>query len=324
MKRMKDKSALITGGAGFIGSHLVDHLVQLGWSVRVIDNFSTGKKENLKHLKGNPNIEMVVGDLKKFEDCIKAVKGVETVFHLAANPEVRLSTTHPKIHFDENVVATFNLLEAIRKVSDAKCLLFASSSSVYGEPKEIPVSEEAPIRPVSVYGASKASCEALIHAYSKLYGIRALILRYANIIGPSLRHGVIYDLILKLRKNNRKLEILGDGTQIRSYLYITDVINANLMAHRHIRSHFDVFNVGNEDWLSVRELADIVTKTLGLNSVKYIYKPVAHGIGWPGDVKKIALDIRRIKGLGWNPEKGSAEAVKCTADVSVNDNEDFL
>jgi UDP-glucose 4-epimerase len=216
---MSVKFALVTGGAGFIGSHLVDRLVSDGWSVRILDNFGSGRMENIERHKGNRNVEIVRGDLKNPEIAEKAVRDVDVVFHYAANPEVRVSTITPEIHFNENVVATFNLLEAMRK-NDVEELIFASSSSVYGEPESIPVSEEAPIKPVSVYGASKAACENLIHAYTNLYGLKAVVLRYANVVGPRLRHGVIYDFIVKLGKNTKQLEILGDGAQKRSYIYI--------------------------------------------------------------------------------------------------------
>ena len=164
---------LVTGGAGFIGSHLVDRLVSEGYTVRVIDNLSSGRLENLKRHIESKNIELMIGDLKDPEVALRAVEGVKVVFHFGANPEVRVSTTNPEVHFRENIVATFNLLEAMRK-KGVRELVFASSSSVYGEPEEIPVGEDAPIRPVSVYGASKAACENLIHAYSKLYGIKAV------------------------------------------------------------------------------------------------------------------------------------------------------
>jgi len=154
---------------------------------------------------------------------------VDVVFHFAANPEVRVSTTNPEIHFNENVVATFNLLEAMRR-EGVKEMVFASSSSVYGEPDEIPVSEEAPVRPVSVYGASKAACESLIHAYSKLYGVKAVVLRYANVVGPRLKHGVVYDFVVKLRKSPSELEVLGDGKQVRSYIHVSDAVEATLIA----------------------------------------------------------------------------------------------
>ena len=303
---------LVTGGAGFIGSHLVDRLVAEGYSVRVVDNLSSGRLENLRrHLKLKA-IELIIGDLKDPQTAFKAVEGVDVVFHLAANPEVRVSTTNPEIHFNENVLATFRLLEAMRK-KGVKELVFASSSSVYGEPEVIPVGEDAPIKPVSVYGASKAACENLIHAYSKLYGIKAIVLRYANVVGPRLRHGVIWDFIIKLRRNPNELEILGDGKQVRSYIYVDDAVEATLLAWRKTASCFEVYNVASEDWIMVDEVADEVIKTMGLNNVKKTYRPVLHGVGWPGDVKKIALKIEKIKKLGLIPAMDSREAVKTTA-----------
>jgi UDP-glucose 4-epimerase len=304
--------ALVTGGAGFIGSHLADMLVDESIRVRIIDNLSSGKLENLVQYRNDSRVEIMIGDLKRFEDVLKAVEGVDTVFHFAANPEVRVSTTNPEIHFNENIVATFNLLEAMRK-RDVKELVFASSSSVYGEPEKIPVDEMAPVRPVSVYGASKAACENLIHAYSRLYGIRAVVLRYANVVGPRLRHGVIWDLINKLRKNPSELEILGDGMQVRSYIYIDDAVEATIIAWRKTNNSFEVYNVASEDWITVNEVVDEVIKAMGLSSVRKIYKPILHGIGWLGDVKRIELKIDKLRILGFKPTLSSREAVRITA-----------
>ena len=300
MSKIDVKFALVTGGAGFIGSHLVDRLVLEGWSVRIVDNFSSGRMENVEHHRGNRRVEILRGDLKSPKEAEEAVKGVDVVFHYAANPEVRLSTTNPDVHFNENVVATFNLLEAMRK-SDVEQLVFASSSSVYGEPESIPVSEDAPIKPVSVYGASKAACENLIHAYCNLYGLKAVV----------LRHGVIYDFIVKLCKNPKQLEILGDGTQKRSYIYIDDAVEATMIAYNAAAGkRFEVFNVGNEDYITVKEVADIVVDALKLRGVKYVYKPVDHGVGWRGDVKNIALSIDKIKSQGFKPQLDSRQSCK--------------
>jgi UDP-glucose 4-epimerase len=312
MGKMNAGFMLITGGAGFIGSHLVDKLVSEGYKVRIIDNLSSGRLENIAHHKNNPSVEIIIGDLRRIEDVQKAVDGVDTIFHFAANPEVRVSTTNPEIHFNENIVATFNLLEAMRK-RDVKGLIFASSSSVYGEPEKIPVNETAPVRPVSVYGASKAACENLIHAYSRLYGIRAIALRYANVVGPRLRHGVIWDLINKLRKNPSELDILGDGMQVRSYIYIDDAVEATITAWRKTNSSFEVYNVASEDWITVNEVADEVIKAMGLINVRKIYKPILHGIGWLGDVKRIELKIDKLRILGFKPTLSSREAVRITA-----------
>ena len=303
---------LVTGGAGFIGSHIVDRLVEEGYAVRVIDNLSSGRPENLAQHRGNPQVVVVVGDLKKPEDALRAVEGVEAVFHYAANPEVRVSTTNPEVHFNENVVATFNLLEAMRR-KGVKEIVFASSSSVYGEPEEIPVGEDAPLRPVSVYGASKAACENLIHAYSKLYGIRAVTLRYANVVGPRLRHGVTWDFLNKLLKNPTELEILGDGKQTRSYVYIDDAVEATIVAWRRTETSYEVFNIASGDWITVDEVAEEVIKAMGLNNVKKTYKPVRHGVGWLGDVKKVALKIDKVEKLGFKPIMNSREAVRATA-----------
>jgi len=303
---------LVTGGAGFIGSHLVDRLVKEGYKVRVVDNLSSGRLKNIKHHIDAGTIEFILGDLKDPQVALKAIDGVDVVFHFAANPEVRVSTTNPEIHFNENVVATFNLLEAMRK-KGVRELVFASSSSVYGEPEEIPVGENAPMRPVSVYGASKAACENLVHAYSKLYGVKAVILRYANVIGPRLRHGVVWDFINKLQKSPTELEILGDGKQIRSYIYINDAVEATVIAWRRTDAIYEVYNVASEDWITVDEVADEVIKAMGLSNVKKVYKPVLHGVGWLGDVKKITLKIERLKTLGFKPKLNSESAVYKTA-----------
>ena len=309
---------LVTGGAGFIGSHLVNRLVEEGYRVRVIDNLSSGRLENIKHHIDAGTIEFIIGDLKDPQKALKTVEEVDVVFHFAANPEVRVSTTNPEIHFNENVVATFNLLEAMRRKGVGE-LVFASSSSVYGEPKEIPVDESAPMIPVSVYGASKAACENLIHAYSKLYGIKAVVLRYANVIGPRLRHGVAWDFINKLLKNPIELEILGDGKQVRSYIYIDDAVEATMIAWRRSNANYEVYNVASEDWITVDEVADETIKAMELSNMKKIYKPILHGVGWLGDVKRIALKINRLKSLGFKPRYSSKEAVYITTKALVKE-----
>ena len=221
-----------------------------------------------------------------------------------------VSNINPDIHFSENVMATFNLLENMRK-KNVRELVFASSSSVYGEPEEIPVGEDAPIKPVSVYGASKAACENLIHAYSRLYGIKAVVLRYANVVGPRLRHGVIHDLMVKLQRNPRELEVLGDGTQTRSYIYISDAIQATMTAYFESKANFDVYNVASEDWITVNDIVEVILNELRLNP-NIRYKPIAHGIGWSGDVKKIALKINKLKALKFRPRMSSINSVKIT------------
>ena len=315
--------AVVTGGAGFLGSHLVDALMMNGHEVSVIDNLSSGSLDNLKAWLSRPGFSFVRGDLKERNGAWRSVlRGADVVLHFAANPEVRISSTEPRIHFDENVVATFNILEAARR-ADVNVFVFASSSTVYGDPEVIPTPEDHPKRPISVYGASKLACEILIETYHRLYGIRTLALRYANIVGPRLTHGVIVDFIKKLRNNPRELEILGDGTQKKSYLHISDAISATLhLLGLLLRGAFscDAFNVGSEDWLNVIEIADIIVEAMGLTEVKYTFKPMTpDGRGWPGDVKLMLLDISKLKATGWKPSMGSREAVKKTVEELLSE-----
>ena len=306
---------LVTGGAGFIGSHLVDSLLKLGYEVRVVDNLSSGFIENLKQHFSKPCFEFIKGDLKDKEVCKKAVEDIEVVFHLAANPEVKVSVTEPKIHFNENVLVTFNLLETCRQEGSIRKFIFASSSTVYGDAEVFPTPEEHVLKPISVYGASKAACEALICSYAYLYGFKAAAVRYANIVGPRLRHGVIYDFIMKLKRNPNVLEVLGDGTQRKSYLYISDAIEATLLITDKLKENFEAYNVGNEDWVTVSEIAQIVSSVLGLKPKIVFTGGTPDGRGWPGDVKFMLLSIEKIKRLGWKPKYSSREAIKLTAEA---------
>ena len=306
--------ALVTGGAGFIGSHLVDRLMKEGYYVTVIDNFSSGTIENIKQWLDHPQFKLIRGDLRNPETILQAIKNVDVVFHLAANPEVRVGSQNPKVIYENNVAATFNLLEAMRK-NNVKHLIFTSSSTVYGEAKIIPTPENyAPLAPISIYGASKLACEALITAYAHTFKIKSLILRLANIVGARSNHGVIYDFINKLKRNPKKLEILGDGTQQKSYLHVKDCTNAiihlNEVFTKEDKLH-DIYNIGSEDWITVKEIADIIVEELGLKNVEYHFTGgVDGGRGWPGDVKIMLLDITKAKSKGWKPATNSRETVK--------------
>jgi len=306
---------LVTGGAGFIGSHLVDTLMAQEANISILDDLSGGKLENIKQWFDHRKFKFIRGDLLNASDVTKAVKGCETVYHLAANPEVRVSSISPNIRFQQNVVATYKLLEAVRKIGSVKAFAFTSSSTVYGDTVEIPTPEEyAPLEPISVYGASKLACEALITAYAHTYGFKAIIYRLANIVGPRSRHGVIYDFVHKLRKNPKELEILGDGTQSKSYLYISDCIKAMILGMERSRNRVEVYNVGSEDWLDVKSIARIVTEEMGLKNVKFTFSGgINGGRGWTGDVKNMLLDISKLKSLGWKPKLNSEQAVRKTA-----------
>jgi len=309
------KRVFITGGAGFIGSHLVDELSENDVEVVVYDNLSVGRIENITRWLKNPNFSLVRKDLLKSEKLLSSTLfGCETIFHLAANPEVRIGSQNPKIHYEQNVTATFNLLEAIRKFDDVETFVFTSSSTVYGEPKKIPTPEDyAPLEPISVYGASKLASEALIMSYAHTYGFNAVVYRLANIVGSRMKHGVIHDFLNKLSKNPRKLEILGDGTQTKSYLDVEDCIDAMLLGASKHHDRVDIYNVGSEDQVNVKEIADIVCREMNLKRVKYVFTGgVDGGRGWKGDVKVMLLSIERLKKTGWKPKLSSRQAVEKT------------
>jgi UDP-glucose 4-epimerase len=243
----------------------------------------------------------------------------DTIFHLAANPEVRVSTTDPEVHFRQNVVTTFNLLEYVRKTQKNPKFVFASTSAVYGEPDIIPTPENyAPLKPISVYGATKLACEALITAYAYNYGFRTIVCRLANTIGPRSSHGVIHDFIQKLRKNPNELEILGDGTQNKSYLYIQDCVDALLTGVKNTEAPVEIYNIGSEDQVNVKAIAKTVIKEMRLGDVKLnLTGGVEGGRGWKGDVKHMLLNIDKIKSLGWKPKYNGPQAVKQTVKTLI-------
>jgi len=310
---------LVTGGAGFIGSYLVERLLGEGYKVIVVDNLSSGSLNNLKDVIGDPNLVFRRADVRSLDKWIDLLNGVDIVFHYAANPEVRHSVREPLDHYDQNLTATMLVLEACRR-KGVSFIVFASSSTVYGDAEKIPTPEDYPLKPISVYGATKAAAEIMCQTYARLYNLKCLILRYANIIGPRTSHGVVYDFLVKLSKNPKKLEILGDGSQRKSYLYIDDTIEATMRAVEYFTNTNlveEVFNIGNVDWVSVKEIADIVVNVLGLEDVEYVFKPgTSDGRGWPGDVKLMLLDIAKIRrATGWSPTHSSREAVRLTAEA---------
>lgn len=312
------RKALVTGGAEFIGSHLVDRLMREGWNVVVIDNLSVGSLENIKRWLDNRRFRYIRGDLKDAGVVDNAIGEVEAVFHFAANPEVRVGETDPSVHFRENLVCSFNILESIRKSRSAKTLVFASTSTVYGEASVLPTPEDyGPLVPISTYGASKLGCEGLACSYAGTFGLRALILRFANVVGPRSGHGVIVDFIDKLRADPTRLEILGDGTQKKSYLWIEDCIEAVFgLTRRFLESgeRVKIFNAGSVDQVTVGRIGEIVVEEMGLRDVEFVFTGgVEGGRGWRGDVKTIHLSIEKLLETGWKPKLNSEQAVRLAA-----------
>ena len=305
---------LITGGAGFIGSHLVDSLMAQEHSVSVYDNLASGKLKNLEKWQDNRRFSFNHGDLLNPPEVAKAVKDSDVVFHLAANPEVDAKKASPMDHFQQNITATYNLLEAVREAGCVERLAFTSSSTVYGEAEVYPTPEEyGPLIPISLYGASKLACEALISAYSSMYGFRSAIFRLANVVGPRTYHGVIHDFVDKLRKTPEMLEVLGDGSQSKSYLYVSDCIEG-IMKGMVSGKQVAIYNIGTEDQVSVLDIAEIVKEETGCSdAVIRLTGGVDGGRGWRGDVKKMLLDTQRLLDTGWAPKYTSSEAVRLTA-----------
>jgi UDP-glucose 4-epimerase len=304
----------VTGGAGFIGSHLVDALMVRGFHVKVVDNLSGGNLKNVESWIEDSRFELIRGDLKDLDVACRNVEDVEVVFHLAANPDVRLGEANPSVHFRENLLVTFNVLQAMRKTETAKRIVFASTSTVYGEPNLFPTPEDyGPLLPISVYGAAKLGCEALISSYCHTFGISGVLLRFANIIGARAEHGVVVDFVRKLKHNPEELEILGDGTQKKSYLHVKDLVSAffAVLDHSGKNGMAQVFNVGSSDQVDVMCIAEIVCEEMGIRNPRFRFNNVlGDGRGWKGDVKTMHLSVERLKSLGWKPTLTSEEAIR--------------
>ncbi len=289
---------VVTGGAGFIGSHVVDRLVNLD-EIIVIDNFSSGKEEYI-----NEGAEVVRADLSS-DEIESYLRKADEVWHIAANPDVRVGAENPDEIYVNNILATYRLLESMRKAGVGR-IVFTSTSTVYGEAEVIPTPENYPAHPISLYGASKLACEALIESYCHTFDMQAWIYRFANVIGKRSTHGVIYDFIMKLRKNPDELEILGNGEQNKSYIYISDCVDA-MFAGLKVDEKVNVFNIGSEDQVKVRRIAEIVCEEMG---VKPAFKFTGGDRGWKGDVPVMLLSIEKLKSLGWRPKYSSEEAVR--------------
>jgi UDP-glucose 4-epimerase len=309
---------LVTGGAGFIGSSLVNALIQSKNQVIVLDNLSKCNENNISKWVDNPNFKFIHADIFDLNLLRNSVNDCNIVFHLAANPDVRQATTNTKIDYEQNLLATYNLLEAMRSSSNCKKIIFTSSSTVYGEPEIMPTSEKySPLIPISLYGATKLACEAMISAYCHMFNISGIVLRLANVVGPTSTHGVIHDFITKLSSSTtvhpKYLDVLGDGKQNKSYLYIDDCINAltHVMKIENERA-FEIFNAGSKDRIDVLNIANIVIKELLLDNISIRLTGGVEGRGWKGDVKEMLLDSSKLETSGWKLKYNSREAVVLT------------
>tara|TARA_B100000212_G_scaffold339745_1_gene318819 strand:- start:340 stop:1287 length:948 start_codon:yes stop_codon:yes gene_type:complete len=303
----------VTGCAGFIGSNLVDKLLQKNCKVFGIDNLTTGKNEFLESALNNKNFTFVNDDIFQIDNYKKLLEESDTVFHLAANADVRFGLKHPMKDLQENTINTCKLLEAMRSV-DVKNIIFASTGSVYGESEQIPTLEFCPF-PIqtSLYGASKVAAEAFISAYCEGFSFNAVACRFVSLMGPRYTHGHVYDFVKSLKNNPNELTILGDGKQFKSYFHVDDCVNGMILfsnLFEKMLKGFNPINLGTEEGITVAESAKIISDSIGLNPE---YKFTGGKQGWIGDNPIIQLDISRAKELGWFPKKSIKESIKQTA-----------
>ncbi len=305
---MAGERVVITGGAGFIGSHLADDLVPEA-EVVLIDNFAAGKRDNVADaVKSGAKVvkrNLLQGDLRPL------LRRADVVYHLAANPDVRLGRDGPKSQIEQNVLMTYRVLEACR-ANHVPRIVFASTSTVYGEAKTVPTPEDyGPCEPISMYGATKLACESLVSAYAHTYGVQGVVFRMANIVGGRSGHGVVHDLVAKLARNPKRLEIIGaDPGTSKSYLHVEDMLAGYKAGLAAAKDPLTTYNIGSEDAISVRTIADAICRELGLRDVEYAWTGGSGaGRGWVGDVRTMGLAIDRLRATGWRPMMTSEQAV---------------
>ena len=307
MENAYKKSIIVTGGAGFIGSNLIETLIEEN-EITVIDDLSNSAGDKfIKDFEKRDNFKLITNDINK-EGAFNSIGKADLVIHFAANPEVSKGYENPDISFND-INGTKNVLKFLKE-KGIKNMLFASSSVVYGEPERMPVKEnQGPYKPISAYGAYKLASEGMITAYSHYYGIKAGIFRFANVVGKNQTHGVILDFINKLKINPKELLILGDGTQSKSYIHVSDCVSAIMYLNEKI-DKTEIINLGNRGTTPVLKIADTVKEKMGLKEVNYKISDSKDGRGWKGDVKKIELDTSKAESLWWKNKYNSDEAVE--------------
>ncbi len=299
----------VAGGAGFIGSHLVRKVLseEKDSYVRIFDNFSSGQMWHLDEVINDKRLEIVKGDIKDIDLLVDSMNGIDCVYHFASNPDISKAATQPDIDFWEGTYLTNNVLEAIRRNNVPK-LIYASGSGVYGDTGYTETAEDySPMVPISTYGASKLAGEALISSYCFMFDLKAAAFRFANVVGPNQTHGVGYDFLNRLIKNPKELDILGNGTQSKSYIYVYDVLNAIRLIEKEHLIGFSYFNVATIDYITVREIAEVVLEVMKLNNVKLNFGDSDRG--WKGDVPIVRLNSNKIRNLGWTNKFSARQAI---------------
>lgn len=315
----------VSGGAGFIGSHIVKRLLPVAHieSVVVYDNFTSGSMEHLKSVQPNPKLKIVEGDIKHLHMLTHAMAGANLVIHFAANPDIAKAAKQPDIDFWEGTYLTQNILEAMR-INGVAEILYTSGSGIYGDAPDVAFKESyGPCFPISTYGASKLACEALISSYCYMFSVRGRAFRFANVVGPKQTHGVGYDFVHRLKQDPTQLRILGDGSQSKSYIYVEDVIDAMLLVHSQAAETqgqcFDVFNVATDDYITVTEIANIACRLAGIKQGSIDFRYTGGDRGWKGDVPKVLFDVAKIKKLGWRAQLSSSQAIEASITAMINE-----
>jgi UDP-glucose 4-epimerase len=302
---------LVTGGAGFIGSHIVDRLLKEKNTVTVYDNFSTGRELFIAHNFKNPNFRLVKGDLADSDLLHKTMKGIDFVFHLAAHADVKSGFKNHFIDHEQNLEMTINVLEAMYK-NHVRNIAFSSTSSVYGDARIHPTPEDHPFEPTSLYGATKTAAEAYIHSYASYYDMKSYIFRFVSFIGERYTHGIIVDVLRKLKNNKKELELFSDGTPRKSSLFVGDGIEAIFTVINKSRKQFNLYNIGHTQVLTVRQIVDEILSAGGYTNVD------KHWLGklsnWKGDNEFVQLDIRKLCDLGWKPTMSIENGIKKTVE----------
>jgi UDP-glucose 4-epimerase len=308
------RTVLVTGGAGFIGTNLIGRLLNEKYNVICVDDFTLGKKDNIVPFLEHENFHFYEKDISIVENLLDIIAkyNIEFVFHLAANSDIQLSGQGPLMDYKCTFTTTFSVLECMRQ-NNIKKMFFSSSGAVYGEKPNVILTENTPLEPISYYGGTKMASEALISSYANMNDFDATIFRFPNVIGPHLTHGVIFDFVKKLRQNPKKLDILGDGTQCKSYIFVHDLIDAILMIALGDDRGLHIYNIGGDGSTTVKEIADMVCNKLNLNDVVYNYS--GGDRGWKGDIPTFQFDISKISSKGWYAKHNSKEAVQATLDA---------
>lgn len=310
---------LVTGGAGFIGSHLVDRLMVEGNRVTVYDNLSSGKEEFIRQHLGNPKFGLIKADLLNLDLLMENTKGYDMVYHLAANPDAREGIIKTRLDLEQNTITTYNVLESMR-VNNIRKIVFTSSGTVYGETPAVSVAEDyGPLLPISLYGASKLACEGLISAFCHIFDMQAWMFRLGNIVGPRATHGVIFDLISKIRKNSATLEVLGDGNQTKPYVHIDDCVDGMIFGVQNANEKINFFNLAVPTTTNVRDIVRMIFEKMGCE--KTVVKYTGGDRGWPGDVPMVRLSTEKLEQLGWKAKYSSDQAVAKAIDNLIEESD---